>query len=292
MAAGSYNQAAEALGVTHQAVSKTMRRIDAQTLKPVFTRRQGKAVPTEFGREFLRDAALLCRSFSDFENTYIRKPSHQASEQELSVALVVGGNAGLPEGFFENYTRQHPSVTLVIEEMNSERVLEAVRSGEFDLGVLGTHPSLVEEFEAKAIVRMGVWVMVPAAHPLTKSPCDRAGMPHIPLEALDRLPMVTAGTTNHLPRYVMERCRQAGVRPNVVATSTDGEFMKRFVQERGAVCFAFDPRIRKPPEGNVAVRVDFPGSQEFGTYAIRQPDRRHSAAAEDFWHDELPLIGG
>lgn len=289
-AAGSYNQAAKTLGISHQAVSKTMRRIQRQTKKPLFEYNRGRMTPTDFGTEFLRDAETLYQSFAEFEQRYASLPSCAADGQALNVALVTGGAAGLPEGFFDTYTQHHPHVTLVIEEMNSERVLSTLEAGEFDIGILGTHPQLVQGFDAKAIVRMGVWLLVPEGHPLARASQDR-GIPHVGLEALDGLPMVTAGSTNHLPRFVMDKCRQAGIAPNVIATATDGEFMRRISRERGAVCFAFDPRIRKPPAGNLAVRLDFPGSDEFGTYAIRKKGDKHSPAALAFWDEQLPLIG-
>lgn len=289
-AAKSYNKAADMLGVTHQSVSKAMGRINRQVRKPLFRREGTRLVATDFGLEFLRDAAGLEQAFAEFEWKYAVLPHRAAGEGELSVALVTGGKAGLPAGFFEAYTVAHPGVALVIEEMNSDRVLSAVKAGEFDVGVLGTHPSLLAGFESKAIVRMGVWLAVPEGHPLAKAPLER-GVRHVGLGALDGLPMVTAGTTNHLPRFVMGECRQARVAPNVVATATDGEFMRSLSRQHGAVCFAFDPRMRKPPEGCVAVRVDFPGSDEFGTYAVRGAGAAHTSAAQAFWDEQLPMIG-
>lgn len=289
-AAKSYNKAADMLGVTHQSVSKAMGRINRQVRKPLFRREGTRLAATDFGLEFLRDAAGLEQAFAEFERRYAALPHRVAGDGELSVALVTGGKAGLPEGFFEAYTVAHPGVALVIEEMNSDRVLSAVKAGEFDVGVLGTHPSLLTGFESKAIVRMGVWLAVPEGHPLAKTSLER-GARHVGLGALDGLPMVTAGATNHLPRFVMGECRRAGVTPNVVATATDGEFMKSLSRQRGAVCFAFDPRIRKPPEGCVAVRVDFPGSEEFGTYAVRRAGAAHTLAAQVFWDEQLPMIG-
>ena len=289
-AAKSYNKAADMLGVTHQSVSKAMGRISRQVRKPLFKREGTQLAATDFGLDFIHDAEGLYRAFAEFEKTYASIPRLVTDKRELSIALVTGGNAGLPEGFFDAYTRAHPNVTLVIEEMNSERVLAAVAAGEFDIGLVGTHPSLVTDFESKAVVRMGVWLLVPEDHHLAQAPHDR-GIPHVGLAALDNLAMVTAGATNHLPRFVMEKCRQAGISPNVIATATDGEFMRRISRERGAVCFAFDPRIRKPPAGNIAVRLDFPGSDEFGTYAIRKKGGRRFPAALAFWDEQLPLIG-
>ena len=274
-AAKSYNKAADMLGVTHQSVSKAMGRINRQVRKPLFRREGTRLAATDFGLEFLRDAAGLEQAFAEFERKYAALPHRAAGDGELSVALVTGGNAGLPEGFFETYTVAHPGVALVIEEMNSDRVLSAVKAG---------------ELESKAIVRMGVWLAVPEGHPLAKVPLER-GVRHVGLGALDGLPMVTAGSTNHLPRFVMGECRRAGVAPNVVATATDAEFMRSLSRQRGAVCFAFDPRIRKPPERCVAVRVDSPGSEEFGTYAVRRASVAHTPAAQVFWDEQLPMIG-
>ena len=67
--------------------------------------------------------------------------------------------------------------------------------------------------------------------------------------------------------------------------------MRSLSRQHGAVCFAFDPHIRRPPEGCVAVRVDFPGSDEFGTYAVRRAGAAHTSAAQVFWDEQLPMIG-
>ena len=67
--------------------------------------------------------------------------------------------------------------------------------------------------------------------------------------------------------------------------------MRSLSRQHGAVCFAFDPHIRWPPEGCVAVRVDFPGSDEFGTYAVRRAGAAHTSAAQVFWDEQLPMIG-
>ena len=120
-AAKSYNKAADMLGVTHQSVSKAMGRINRQVRKPLFRREGARLVATDFGLEFLRDAAGLEQAFAEFERKYAALPHRAAGDGELSVALVTGGNAGLPQGFFEAYTVAHPGVALVIEEMNSDR---------------------------------------------------------------------------------------------------------------------------------------------------------------------------
>ena len=293
-AMGSYSRAADALGVSHQAISKAMRRIGRSVAKPLFAREGNSLVPTEFCLAFTREALRLTQEFAEFERAFAPARATGAGagvqRRALSVALVTCVNAGLPQGFFDSFTSSHPDVSLSIEEMSTDQVLAQVKAGAFDLGIVGSHPSLLGGFEMRAVVRMGVWLLVPDGHPLANAHVER-GVAHAGVEALDGLPMVTAGASNHLPRYVAQYCARQGVHPDFIAASTDGELVLRLCRERRAACFAFDPRISPTPREGTVVRLDFPGAKEFGTYVIRQPGRQHSETCEAFWREQLPLIG-
>ncbi len=291
-AAGSYNRAADALGISHQAVSKAMRRIGRSVARPLFTRERNSLVPTQFCLAFAQEALRLTQEFAEFERAFAapRVPAPGTRRSTLSVALVVGGSAGLPHGFFDSFTLSRPDVALSIEEMSTDQVLSQVKAGTFDLGIVGSHPDLLEDFEVKAVVRMGVWLLVPPGVALASARTQR-GVTHVGIEALDGLPMVTAGSSNHLPRYVAQHCADQGIHPDFIAASTDGELVLRLCRERGAACFAFDPRISPAPCEGTVVCLDFPGSKEFGTYVIRLEGRPHNEACEAFWREQLPLIG-
>ena len=107
-AAKSYNKAADMLGVTHQSVSKAMGRINRQVRKPLFRREGARLVATDFGLEFLRDAAGLEQAFAEFERKYAALPHRAAGDGELSVALVTGGNAGCVSSSL-SFTKNHRS---------------------------------------------------------------------------------------------------------------------------------------------------------------------------------------
>ena len=286
--AGSYNRAAEELFVSHQAVSKAIRRIEGEARDKLFERIGTGVCLTEFGRAFLEEAEPIVGAFEAWSGRYLNTPAVRREgaprTEQLSIALVTGGSIGLPDQFFDLYSLENPTTTMQVEEMSSDNVVEAITRGNADIGILGTHPDLVREFDIRPIIRMGIWLLVPEGSPLARRGSAT-------LADLDRRPMVTAGQHNHLHRIVMERCREEGVSPDVVAVSTDASMIVRLSEKFGALFFGFDPRIMDPAPGTRAVRLDFDGAEEFGTYAIRRRDCRHTGAAGRFWESELEVIG-
>ncbi len=284
---GTLTRAAERLHVSRQAVAKSLRGVEVEAGAHLFERVGSRYLPTERGEELVSGGRQIVAAFDQLCSHTLRHPGGSAAaeaapRESLTVALVTGGREALPPGLIERYSALYPQVALSIEEMSTDAVLEAVERGNAEVGIVGSHPALLGTLDFICLRRVGVWLYVPADHPLAK-------LPSLELADLDRLPMVTAGEHNHVHRFVMDRCAQAGVRPDVRATVTDTSLLGHLLYEHNASCFGFPPSVSETPRGFVALRLCVQGGEWFGTYVVRRspgprgsglPDRR---AVRTFW---------
>ena len=281
---GTLTRAAEMLHVSRRAVAKTLRSAEVEVGAPLFERRNAALIPTERGDALIKGARPITATFDELCRVNLRHPSGAPAKPDgvraaLSIALVTGGREALPHGLLERYSALHPHVALDVEEMSTDAVFDEVRRGGANIGIVGTHPELAGEFDRLCVRRVGVWLYVPEGHPM-------AGREKVALTDLDGLAMVTAGRHNHVHRFVMLRCAEAGVRPDIRATTTDTTLLGHLVSEHNAACFGFPPDVQAPPAGSATVRLAIEGGDEFGTYLIRRPAGKGpvpSAAARQFW---------
>lgn len=264
---GTLSRAAERLSVSRQAVAKTLRGAEAEVGAPLFERTGATLVPTARGEALIREARGVVAAFDELCQHHLRCPRGVASKnarETLSIALVTGGRDALPDRLLERYTDACPQVTLNVEEMSTDAVLVAVERGAAEIGIVGTHPTLIGNLEFELIRRIGVWVYLPADHHLARQQS-------VALPDLSGLPLVTAGEHNHVHRFVALRCSQLGIQLDVLATTTDTTLLGHLVYEHRAACFGFPPQVKEPPHGFVARELAIEGGEAFGTYLVRRP---------------------
>lgn len=283
--ARTFGQAAETLHVSRQAVAKTLCEVERQAGCRLFERGADGLQPTEQGRLLVEDARALLADFDALCARHFRAPDAQAGRggapaprETLAIALVTGGSIGLPDQLFETFLARHPDIALSVDEMSSDAALAAVKEGNADIGILGTHPDLVSSLDARLLQAVGIWLVVPEGNMLAEHKT-------VSLADLDGQTMVTAGPHNHFHRFVMERCLAAGVHPNVQAHAAEGAMIRRLAQEVNGTFFAFPTTMAAPPPGTRVVKVDVDGGDAFGTYAVRRKNGRHSHAARLFWDE-------
>ncbi|MBR2836693.1 MAG: LysR family transcriptional regulator [Coriobacteriales bacterium] len=273
---GTLTATADQLHISRQAVGKMLRNIERELGVKTFERHTGKLVPTEIGRQIVADAFGIVERYDDFCREYLR-PVGSAAQNEfpVSIALVNGGSQGLPTSFFERFIVSQPSIRLEVEEMSTDAVLVSIDRKEADIGIVGSHPELLSKYEICAIMRMGIWLLVPEGHLYAQA--DSLG-----LSALQGAPLVTAGRHNHLHQFVLSRCREEGIEPDIRANATESSVIIKLTRELGAMCFGFPPQTVTPPKGMIPVHLDVRDGDDFGTYALRLPIH-HNRHHQRFW---------
>jgi DNA-binding transcriptional LysR family regulator len=206
-------RAAETLGISQPALSKSIKRLEDEVGAPLFQRSARGVIPTE--------VALVI------------KPHLEAALAELAMAqkkarLVNGGGAGavtvaaapnvvrvLLIPAIKAFAQRNDQVMVKVLELGSKNVIDAVVRGDADLGIVGNaanmHP---DEFVFEKLMddelilysrdsRVGATTTFPAAD-------------------LGRLNLVSFERTDAFQQYLTERLQQAGLRlpPSQVTVSS------------------------------------------------------------------------
>ncbi len=268
---GSYTKAADNLFVTRQALSKTIKQLEKESGKQLFFTGDNSIELTEDGREFLREITPILVAFESLERKY-----NPLSTQELTLAIAQGALHPLPKGFLDRFIAEEGALALQVEETSSDAVVEMVRTSEVEIGILGTHPSYIQEFDSLGLAHPGYYISVPLNHTLADRVC-------LELEDIDGQHFVTLGKRNHLHRIFMEECEKAGVCPDILAASTEESVFERYRQQGQALSFACAPKSIQPYGDVNYIPLGMGDAQLFGTYALRRKDSYLSMPARRFW---------
>ncbi len=196
---------------------------------------------------------------------------------DFIIALVHGSSLSVPWQVFDGLNNLDPSIRIAIESARTEDALDMVRKDEAEMGIVGSCPAYLEEFDYLTLACFGIHVDIIEGHPLEHKE-------EIYLEDLDGCSFVTAGPHDHLHRYFMEVCEQAGVQPKIIMTSSDTTTLLNAARNNEALCFGFPREVTSDkPESTRVARLVIEGSEKFGSYAIKKKDYRSSPALEKVW---------
>lgn len=274
---GSFTKAAEDLFITRQALSKAVRNLEHELETVLFASRENRLELTDEGRRLHEDAQPVVQLFDALERRYVRTPGSERAGRNLSVAMVHGAAITLPDRAIDAFRAEHPETVLSVDEASSDEVMDMVRSGESDIGLIGSAPQYLEEFALALVVETGIHAFVPGDSPLK-------GRDRLSIADLDGQPFVTFGKRDHLHRYFIEACKTAGVNPDIILTTSNRDLCVRTAMDQGAFFFGFPTSICNPdPASSEPVPVDLGRDDPFGTYAIRRKGVALSPAARAFW---------
>lgn len=273
----SYTKAADELFITRQALSKAVHNLEQELGKALIANRDGALELTEEGRAFMADAQPVVEAYRSLERRYLGDSARGDRAPQLSVSLVPGAALTLPKNCIDRFAEEHPDLLISVESSPTDVALSMVKSGESDIGIVGSAPEYLGDFDAQLVVKTGIYVHIPLSNPLSQ----RA---HLTAQDLDGQPFVTFGKRDHLHRFFMETCAELGIAPNILMTSSNIDLLTGTARQNDALMFGL------PPSENVEPIPDYPlvpvtlhPDVLFGTYAVKRKGEPLPAGAQAFW---------
>ena len=157
----SFRRAAEVLYITQPAVTQQIKALEEELGSRLFDRNGGKVRLTAAGEVLLRRAgeaeSILSRAIEEIGTLEgdVRGALHVAAS--TTIAQYV-----LPRLLAE-FARQHPAVRLELESANTQRVVEAVASGEAPIGLI-EGPAHRQELQVERWLEDELVLVVPSGH--------------------------------------------------------------------------------------------------------------------------------
>jgi len=214
---------AAALHTSQPAISRQIRELEQELGVELFTR-QGKRLTghTAAGREIfpiverlLQEQANLRTAVADFK---------QRDAGELVVATThTQARYALPR-VVAQFRKKFPQVKLAFHQADPQRIVDAVRNGEADIGIATESLARATDLLSFPCYTWNHVVVAPPDHPL-------AGVSRLTLRDIARYPIVTYEVIFTGRPHIDEAFARANVKPDIVLTALDSDVIKTYVRE-------------------------------------------------------------
>ena len=201
---GSFTAAAEALRVSQPAVAEQIRKLEHALGADLFVRAGRGVVPTAAGRAFAQHAARSLRAVEDAAGSV----GELAALRSGTVALGMFGepSAWRMDRLAVAFMRRHPDVSVRLVGRNSSAVVESIRRGELEAGVV-VLPIDAAKVDVRPIVRDEI-LYVSANPERTRQPASIERLAATPLVFYD----AESAEGDPIRRQLAERAQALGVR--------------------------------------------------------------------------------
>jgi len=202
-----FGRAARRLHISQPPLSRQISRLEEEIGAKLFYRTQRHVELTPAGELLMRDASAILANVAEAMNTARRAGRGEVGK--LSVGFFLGATYTLLPRILQNFRAQHPEVKLALQEMGITQVLDAIISGEIDVGFLRP-PSADPAVLTEVLLREPFLAVVP------QNSRFRAAR-SISLKDLADEPLIMYTPGNSiLYTQIMTACHKAGFQPRIV----------------------------------------------------------------------------
>ncbi|HTZ65760.1 MAG TPA: LysR family transcriptional regulator [Solirubrobacteraceae bacterium] len=269
---GSLSSAAEALSYTQSAVSQQIAALEAEAGMTLLERHSRGVSLTAAGQTLLGHTEGILAQVDAAEAALATIAGLRGGR--LRMASFPTAGATLMPLAIASFRSAHPDVELTLAEHEPEQVVERLRAGELDLGLLF-------EFEEQTLLQADMtrvellvdpmYLALPAAHPLT-------ARKRLRLEDLAGEAWVQTSRSSPCARHVVRCCHAAGFEPNVTFESDDYLTVQGLVA--AGVGVALIPRMAlSVVRDDIVIRAPAPASPVRQVLAATPPGARLIPAA-------------
>jgi len=201
---GSFTAAAESLRVTQPAVAEQIRKLEQLLGTDLFVRAGRGVVPTEAARVFAEHAIRSLRALEDAAGSVGELTSLITGT--VSLGVFSGPLAWRLEELVASFLTDHPNLTVRLIGRNSSAIVERVRGGELEAGLV-LLPIDDDKLDVRPIVRDEV-LYVSADVARTRRPATIEQLASTPLIFYD----AESADNDPIRRQLAERAQALGVR--------------------------------------------------------------------------------
>ncbi len=142
---GHFGKAAEACGLTQSTLSLMVKKLEEELDLRIFDRDAHPVTATSIGRKVIDQAKVVLYNADQIAE--LARAEKKSLSGPLRIALISTISPVLVPGMFKFFGDRYPAISLQIEEMLSETVLDKLRKAEVDMGILSgpvDDPGLLE----------------------------------------------------------------------------------------------------------------------------------------------------
>ena len=154
-----FSRAAEACGVTQPTLSTQLGKLESELGVEIFDRSRRPVSPTDLGRQIVDQARRVLREVGRFEEMILEARGVVAGELRIGVLPTLAPYL-LPR-LVADLSRDYPGISLNVEELVTERILESLEADRLDVGLVATSEEEGGWVERELFVEPFVGYMAP-----------------------------------------------------------------------------------------------------------------------------------
>lgn len=249
---GNFTRAAESIGLSQPALSRSIQRLEEELGQPVFERKSRSVA--------LTDAGTLLRSRAQQVITLIEDAKSEICDDGKSGRIRLGAIPTiapffLPERLRE-FSKRYPEASIVVQEETTEKLLKRCTDGELDLAVLAL-PLPAKYLEMETLFEEELLLVLPPDHTL-------AGKKQIRVADVQPYPFVLLDEAHCLSDHIVSFCRQRSFHPVSVERTSQLAMVQELV--------ALDHGVSMIPE--MARRKDQTDRRVYRSLSGNRPTRK------------------
>lgn len=164
-ASRNFSRAGDQIGLSQPAVSRSILELEAQLGLKLLDRTTREVALTEAGQSF---AARLDRLLDELEQTLLEMQGMASARRgRVRVASSPTLSANLMPACIAACAREEPNIELVLLDRIQQDVLDSVRAGEVDFGVV-IEPASQDDLHCETILRDPFCLVLPPGHRLAE----------------------------------------------------------------------------------------------------------------------------
>lgn len=270
MKAGSASRAADVLGITQPAVSRSIAEFEQAVGFALFARIRNRLVPTPEAQILYRDVQEAFRGVDTIRASAARIRDHGAGEVRLA-SLSALSMSVVPRAV-RLFRDRHPDIRITLHVLPSREVRDLVASGQFDLGLAA------EEIDATGVITQtfitaNSLVVLPLDHPLAR-------LEVITPPDLHDLPMIAYVPEDRSRQRLDAILGRAGSRPRIVAETIYASTVCALVSEGLGLGFVSPHSVGGLDRTRLLVKP-FEPALKVKSLLILPPDRPKSQLVRD-----------
>lgn len=220
----SIHKAAKQLFITPQGLSRIIQKLEGELQLSLFRRTTQGVVPTESGNYFYQQSQTLIYQLDDMK---VKLQNLQDTQQSFRLGFSCGILNLLSLQELNLLQMQIPNARIQWDELENLEVIEQVRRGLLDLGVIiGTTP--LQELTVQTLCSCKMNALVYPGHPFYERE-------QLSIRDLKDKPLITLNQKYFTYHSLIQRCEDFGFLPNIVITTMESQLLYRFCQEEAGI---------------------------------------------------------
>lgn len=254
---GSITRAAEDMGYTQSAVSRSIADLEREWNVTLLTRNKDGVVLTTQGESLLPDIQALCNAQRTLETQV--SALHGLTSGTLRVGTFTSVSIHWLPGIMKEFLALYPSIRFqLVSRWEFTEVEELVRRGLVDCGFLGLPAG--DSLDISFLRRDRLLAVLPPDHPL-------AGAPYYPMARLTQDPFILI--QENWDMEISRIFQEEGLRPNVQYTLSDDFAILAMVEQGLGVSILSEMLVRSTSRHVAAIPLERPRYREIGL-AVRR----------------------